>query len=467
MSRRLASLCVITVLLVFTFSTLLKVQKVEAAGTVYIRADGSIYPPTANITCADNVTYCFSGNNYDSIIVERNNIIIDGNGYVLQGSGSGNGFYLSSISNMTIRRMSICNFVNGILLLNSSYNFLHENTIAGNGSMSSAGIRVLQSSSHNNVSKNTMVENFGAIYLTSSANHNMISNNNMTNNGIGLAISDECSYNIVYGNNIADNIDGIRLEDSSLYNIISTNAISNNHWGIEGGDSLNNSIYHNSFETNEFQTYQYGTTINIWDDGYPSGGNYWSDYIGVDLKSGFYQNESGSDGIGDTSHTIDIDNVDHYPLMGPISFFDAGTWNDTTYYVDVMSNSTLSHFHFDPDEGAFMSFWVKGETTNETIGFCRVAIPKDLLWVEDGWTVLYGSYPLNYTEFSDENCTYLYFTYTTPPSNGYTTVTINGTNVIPEFPSFLILLLCMTASLLAMAICKRRKRFHSKSLVSG
>jgi hypothetical protein len=60
-----------------------------------------------------------------------------------------------------------------------------------------------------------------------------------------------------------------------------------------------------------------GDCINVWDDGYPSGGNYWSDYTGVDLYSGPYQNETSSDGIGDTPYDIDENNVDHYPLMKP------------------------------------------------------------------------------------------------------------------------------------------------------
>lgn len=54
-----------------------------------------------------------------------------------------------------------------------------------------------------------------------------------------------------------------------------------------------------------------------WDNGYPSGGNYWSDYKGVDLYSGPYQNITGCDGIGDTPYIIDEYNVDRYPLMNP------------------------------------------------------------------------------------------------------------------------------------------------------
>ena len=53
------------------------------------------------------------------------------------------------------------------------------------------------------------------------------------------------------------------------------------------------------------------------DDGHPSGCNYWKDYTGTDFYSGPYQNETGSDGIGDTPYVIDENNTDHYPLMSP------------------------------------------------------------------------------------------------------------------------------------------------------
>jgi hypothetical protein len=52
----------------------------------------------------------------------------------------------------------------------------------------------------------------------------------------------------------------------------------------------------------------------MWDDGYPSGGNYWSDYSGTDSYRGSHQNETGSDGIGDTPYAIDENNQDKYPF---------------------------------------------------------------------------------------------------------------------------------------------------------
>ena len=229
------------------------------------------------------------------------------------------------------------------------------------------------------------------------------------------------------------------------------NYIVNNSYGIMlVYGSSNNKIFHNNFINNAYQAYD--SFNNTWDDGYPSGGNYWSDYAGTDVKSGFYQNEAGSDGIGDMPYTIDANNTDHYPLMAQISFFDAGTWNDITYYVLIISNSTLSDFYFNPDEGAFARFWVKGETETETFGFCRVAIPKNLLWVEDGWTVYVGDDQVIPTVASDDKYAYLFFTY----NHSTKTIEIYGTHAIPEFPSLIILPLFMKVTLLAVIVYKKK-----------
>jgi hypothetical protein len=55
--------------------------------------------------------------------------------------------------------------------------------------------------------------------------------------------------------------------------------------------------------------------VNFWDFGYPAGGNYWSDYAGLDVKNGSNQDQLGSDGIGDTPYIIYENNKDNYPLM--------------------------------------------------------------------------------------------------------------------------------------------------------
>ncbi len=101
------------------------IQPVRASGTIYIRADSSIDPPTAPILTIDNITYTLTDNfitDADGIVVERDNIVVDGAGYALQGSGPAclHGIDLSGRSNVTIMNAHIKLFDSGIWLYNSS-----------------------------------------------------------------------------------------------------------------------------------------------------------------------------------------------------------------------------------------------------------------------------------------------------------------------------------------------------------
>ena len=67
----------------------------------------------------------------------------------------------------------------------------------------------------------------------------------------------------------------------------------NFNYGIYlGAQSENNEVYHNAIINNAFQAFDIGTN-NKWDNGYPSGGNYWSDHIGPDDFSGADQSGQG------------------------------------------------------------------------------------------------------------------------------------------------------------------------------
>lgn len=118
-------------------------------------------------------------------------------------------------------------------------------------------------------------------------------------------------------------VDGSRFynEDGSLEVVSSTNAtITGNSFNpnfitIYATGSTGVHIFHNNFFGTE-NTIQPG---QVWDNGYPSGGNYWSAYTGVDNCSGPQQNICPSpDGIGDTPYSIPGGVYhDHYPLMKP------------------------------------------------------------------------------------------------------------------------------------------------------
>ena len=130
------------------------------------------------------------------------------------------------------------------------------------------------------------------------------------------------------------------------HNVIHANTILANRWyGLRASYySQDNIVYHNNFIDNNTPAFVTDYMANIWDDGYPSGGNYWSNYTGVDLHSGPGQNEPGSDGIGDTPYIIDGNNSDRYPLMQPF---------DVTVEYDLTISRTDGGSVTEPGEGTF------------------------------------------------------------------------------------------------------------------
>jgi|GEM_PF-279331 len=136
----------------------------------------------------------------------------------------------------------------------------------------------------------------------------------------------------------------------------------------------------------------------------------------------------------------------------PVYVFEP-VWNSEIFYVVTESNSTVSDYYFNPDSGPFIRFDVTG--SDGTTGFCKVAIPKQLLWIEDeDWTVLVDGVPVDATVIEeDDYYTYLYFTY----SHSTKTVEITGTDIVPEFPATLILPLFLVLTLIAVALTKKNR----------
>jgi len=400
MKRESVFLMVFLIILVPSSFTALEVQRVEASGTIYIRDDGSIDPPTANITSLDNVTYTLIGNINDSIVIERDNIVIDGAGYTVQGTGSGTGITLSGRSNVTIKNTEITNNVYGISLNSSSNSSISGNNITNN----SCGISLYSPSNYNSIyGNNITANNEGGIRLYSS-NYNSIHGNNITANsmGDGISLHDSSSYNSIRGNNITAN--SLALYGTSSFNSVHGNNITANNIYLY---SSNNSIYHNNFANNTNHI-EY-SSMNVWDDGYPSGGNYWNDYTGNDVYNGAGRDQLGSDGIGDALYTIDMINKDRYPFMAPIDFFDVGVWNGESQEVHVISNSTISNFQVNETEKT-IDFNVAGEAGS---GFCGVIIPnliKQELW-GGNCTVLVDEKRVETGNWTDAENTYIYFTY--------------------------------------------------------
>lgn len=314
------------------------------------------------------------------------------------------GIYLSSSSNHN--SISGNSFTNCGLFVSDSYqNHVENNTVNGrplvyledapNQTIADAGQVILVRCENVRVEGLNLYRTNVGVELWETRN-SAICGNNITNNeyGIWLCLSHN---NSMIGNTITNNWHGILLVSSSNNNI-SVNTITNNIYGIDfeggSGNSLignniknnvcgifliiesphKNKIYHNNFEDNEEHVNINGA--NVWDDGYPSGGNYWSNYTGVDEKSGPNQNQPGSDGIGDTPYIIDEDNMDRYPLMARFNTFGAGVWNGTALNIGVITNSTVSNLKIDVDEKK-VSLNVSG--ISGSVGFCRITIPNTII----------------------------------------------------------------------------------------
>jgi parallel beta-helix repeat protein len=323
-------------------------------GTIYIRADGSIDPPDAPMSTTDNATYTLTENIASGaygIVVERSSIIIDGNGWTLQGDGSGTGIDLSGRENVTVHNTQINAFYYSIYLSASSNNNISGNRITNNyygpvlgyssdhNDLSGNNVAnnymgiVIMYSSHNNIYGNNITANnndgillqyssgnsiggnnitanyyYGILAILSS-NYTIISGNNITGNNLdGILLQISTDYNSVSGNNIrANNRDGIGLESCSSNSISENSITAHNGYGIRLSFSSDNFICHNDFIDNAYQVSAHESS-NVWDDGYPSGGNYWSDYTDVDFNN---------DGIWDHPYVIDADNQDRYPLVNP------------------------------------------------------------------------------------------------------------------------------------------------------
>ena len=118
----------------------------------------------------------------DFIVINSNNIILDGNNYQIIGSDAGIGVIIDYWKNITVKNLKIQNFAYGIYIFNSKNNLITNNIISSN---SQTGV-ILFNSHNNTVTENEISDNQTSgleIWYFFLMSDNKIYHNNFINNG--------------------------------------------------------------------------------------------------------------------------------------------------------------------------------------------------------------------------------------------------------------------------------------------
>ena len=252
---------------------------------------------------------------YTGIVLDHysnNNLVADNiASYHINGTGLGAAFS----NNNTFTRNIVSSSRDGLILSHAIHTTVSENTVSSNRWRGVA----MWYSDNNTISNSDVLSNGDGIFFEGS-NLNTIINNSISNTGTGMKFYSNSNNNSFTHNSVHRNFWGLHIQYSSN-NTVANNTISDNtglglriDFGIGWRATVGNRIYHNHFLGNSEQAIDH-TDTNQWDNGYPSGGNHWSDYGGHDFFSGPNQDQFGNDGIGDTPYVIDSDSQDRFPLM--------------------------------------------------------------------------------------------------------------------------------------------------------
>ena len=212
-----------------------------------------------------------------------------------------------------------------------------------------------------------------------SAGSGIFVSNNTLEGSTGAALSLVNVVNAtVAGNWVSDSANGVVVSGSNGLNITANNIVRNELGLTLDLGSLNGIfngvIYHNNFVDNsQHQAAYYPQVVTAFDDGYPWGGNFWSDYRAIDNCSGPQQNIcTGPDGIGDRPYTglwefqyrtggSQGTLVDRYPLVDAYGNFSWDTappsWPSGSALTVSVVNSTDLTLQW---KGAVDDAWVSG-----------------------------------------------------------------------------------------------------------
>jgi len=307
-----------------------------------------------------------SGNGTDPTIkVLSNNVVIKN--FTLKNSKT-YGIYLRSNST-SITDIIIENCHIGVVLFQSHENKISQ-IIARN---SSIGV-LLDYSTTNHIQSNVIEDCTIGVRLGACSQNNIVEKNRIELCVNAIELGNQANYNIFVSNYIKRNTNGIYFQLSKNCTFIG-NVFARNMQGINIFLAASNHTFlYNSFFFNENNVKSSFNVTNIWNMEYPFGGNFWSNYNGVDKLSGVNQNKTGSDGIGDIPYILDKNNVDRYPLVGSfIKIANATVVQNKVYFIGCSANITIREINFNEKNASLTLKAIE----NEKPFFCKIVIPKN------------------------------------------------------------------------------------------
>jgi len=150
----------------------------------------------------------------------------------------------------------------------------------------------------------------------------------------------------------------VRLENTTAF-VLSNNTVVRCRMAARLGSSSGNLFIRNAFATAVVPPLDDGSA-NVWDGGYPVGGNYWAGFSVTDMFSGPVQDQPGGDGFSDLPYSIDADSLDRYPLTtNPVV-----TQGPSIHSLSVVNNLTRTG----TDVTVFLSATDDEGVANVTVG---------------------------------------------------------------------------------------------------
>jgi parallel beta helix pectate lyase-like protein/copper-binding protein NosD len=259
-------------------------------------------------------------------------IVVNGSNFF---NATDNGISAASFTNLSITDSAFGQIGNDGLILNAGT----DTTITGNNFDNEGGLGVYSAGTNGLLASGNQLSNDSyAFFLNGGINAVIVGNTALNDRDGGLSAS------AVYGLDVAgNNISFQAAPDLTTIDLLNVNgfAVTGNHLfqdnqavlvaGFGAGTIVGNEFVFDNVSVNiqgqiQAQTWHNdfvsdarwllnNTPALAWDNGYPIGGNFWSNYTGTDSFSGPQQNIPGADGIGDQPLVLVASDIDRYPLM--------------------------------------------------------------------------------------------------------------------------------------------------------